>query len=116
MTCLLVLIIHPDDKTTIGGTSFATHPLEISFCGKEAHVADPVYHGVNALDALVDFYTQFKLLQQSFTKKNLIGAIITEGGTAPNIIPAKATLRSTIRSTDTNYLEKCNASANKSFS
>lgn len=99
------LIIHPDDKTTIGGTSFATHPLEISFLGKEAHVADPVYHGVNALDALVDFYTQFKILQQSFTKKNLIGTIITEGGTAPNIISAKATLRSTIRSTDTNYLE-----------
>lgn len=100
------LIIHPDDKTTIGGTSFATHPLEITFLGKEAHVADPVYHGINALDALVDFYQEFKKLKQSFTKPNIIGTIITDGGIAPNIIPAKATLRATIRSLDTDYLEE----------
>ena len=100
------LIIHPDDKTTIGGTSFATHPLEITFLGKEAHVADPVYHGINALDALVDFYQEFKNLKQSFTKPNIIGTIITDGGIAPNIIPAKATLRATIRSLDTDYLEE----------
>lgn len=100
------LIIHPDDKTSIGGTSYATHPLEISFLGKEAHIADPVYHGINALDALIDFYGEFKKLEQSFTKRHLIGKIITEGGVAPNIIPARATMRATIRSTDTNYLEK----------
>lgn len=99
------LIIHPDDKTTIGGTSYASHPLEVSFLGKEAHIADPIYHGINALDALVEFYAELKILQQKFIKPNLIGTIITEGGTAPNIIPAKATLRSTIRSLDTDYLE-----------
>lgn len=99
------LIIHPDDKTSIGGTSYASHPLEVSFIGKEAHIADPVYHGINALDALVDFYTELKQLQKTFTKPNLIGTIITEGGTAPNIIPAKATLRSTVRALDSDYLE-----------
>lgn len=99
------LIIHPDDKTTIGGTSFASHPLEVTFLGKEAHIADPVYHGVNALDALIDFYTRLKQLQTTFTEKNLIGTIITQGGTASNIIPAKAVLRSTIRALDSNYLE-----------
>lgn len=99
------LIIHPDDRTSIGGSSYATHPLQFTFLGKEAHIADPIYHGVNALDTLIDFYTKFKQLQQSFTGKTLVGSIITEGGTAPNIIPAKAVMRSTIRSTDTNYLE-----------
>ena len=99
------LIIHPDDKTAIGGSSYATHPLQFTFLGKEAHIADPVYHGVNALDTLIDFYTQFKQLQRTFTGKTLVGSIITEGGTAPNIIPARAVMRSTIRSTDTHYLE-----------
>lgn len=99
------LIIHPDDKTAIGGSSYATHPLQFTFLGKEAHIADPVYHGVNALDTLIDFYMQFKQLQKTFTGKTLVGSIITEGGTAPNIIPAKAVMRSTIRSTDTHYLE-----------
>lgn len=63
------LIIHPDDKTTVGGTSFASHPLEVTFLGKEAHIADPVYHGVNALDTLVDFYARLKRLQTTFTEK-----------------------------------------------
>lgn len=38
------LIIHLDDKTTIGGTSFAYPPFRNNILGKEAHVADPVYH------------------------------------------------------------------------
>ncbi len=100
------LIIHPDDRTSIGGTSYATHPLEVTFIGKEAHVADPTYHGINALDALVDFYGEFQSLKQTFTGQTIVGMIITDGGTAPNIIPAKATLRATIRSTDTVYLEE----------
>ena len=99
------LIIHPDSRTSIGGTSYATHPLEITFIGKAAHVADPDYHGINALDALVDFYGRFKLLQNTFTGKTIIGTIITEGGTAPNIVPDRASLHATIRSMSTDYLE-----------
>jgi len=49
------VIIHPSHETAIGGTSYATHPLQFTFTGKSAHVADPDYHGINALDALVDF-------------------------------------------------------------
>lgn len=99
------LIIHPDDKSTIGGTSYATHPMEFTFIGKEAHVADPEYHGINALDALVDFYQRFKELKKTFNQQSIVGMIITEGGIAPNIIPAKAILRATIRSMSTDYLE-----------
>lgn len=99
------LIIHPDSRTSIGGTSYATHPLEIAFIGKSAHVADPDYHGINALDALVDFYGCFKALQKTFTGKTIVGTIITDGGKAPNIIPDRACLHSTIRSMSTDYLE-----------
>ena len=100
------LIIHPSDKTAIGGTSYATHPMQFTFKGKEAHVADPSYHGINALDALVDFYGRLKKLEQTFTQPHIIGSIITEGGTAPNIVPAQAVLRATIRALDTAYLEE----------
>lgn len=100
------LIMHPSDKTAIGGTSYATHPLQFTFTGKEAHVADPDYHGINALDALVDFYGRLKKLQDTFEKPHVIGAIITEGGTAPNIVPARAVLKATIRSLDATYLEQ----------
>ena len=100
------LIIHPgSDKTTLGGTSYATHPLEFTFTGKPAHVADPDYHGINALDALVDFYGRLQELSRQFTERHIIGAIITEGGTAPNIVPERAVLRATIRALKTEYLE-----------
>lgn len=100
------LICHPGSETTFGGTSYATHPLQITFKGKPAHVADPDYHGINALDALVDFYQRLSELEKSFTQPYILGKIITEGGTAPNIIPERAVLRATIRSLSTTYLEK----------
>ena len=101
------ILIHPgaDDKSYIGGTSYATHPMEFIFHGKTAHVADPVYHGVNALDALVDFYTQLKALEKAFTERYIIGTMITDGGQAPNIIPDRAAMKATIRALDVNYLE-----------
>ncbi|WP_427114106.1 amidohydrolase [Megasphaera sueciensis] len=99
------VIIHPSHETAIGGTSYATHPLQFTFTGKSAHVADPDYHGINALDALVDFYGRLKQLDATFTEPHIIGAIITEGGLAPNIIPHRSVLKATIRALKTEYLE-----------
>jgi amidohydrolase len=99
------LIIHPADETSIGGTSYATHPLQFTFKGKSAHIADPEYHGINALDALVDFYGKLKELNQTFTEPHIIGAIITDGGLVPNIVPERAVLRATIRALKDDYLE-----------
>lgn len=101
------MLIHPcADKTCIGGTSYATHPLQITFLGKSAHVADPEYHGINALDALVDFYGRLKQYETTLTEPHIIGAIITEGGTAPNVVPDKAVMKATIRALRTEYLEE----------
>ena len=100
------VIVHPGvDKTYIGGTSYATHPLQFTFWGKSAHVADTEYHGINALDALVDFYARLKEYEKTLTERHIIGAIITEGGTAPNIVPDRAVLKATIRALTVDYLE-----------
>ncbi|ERT56506.1 amidohydrolase [Megasphaera vaginalis (ex Srinivasan et al. 2021)] len=101
------LLIHPaTDRTAIGGTSYATHPLQFTFTGKAAHIADKTYHGVNALDALVDFYGALQALSAQFTEEHLLGAIITDGGTAPNIVPDKAVMKATIRALQAAYLEE----------
>lgn len=100
------LIIHPgENKTAVGGTSYATHPLSFTFIGKPAHVADPDYHGINALDSAVDFYQALKAYDEKVTERHIIGAIITEGGTAPNVVPAKAVIKATIRAMKADYLE-----------
>lgn len=100
------LIIHPADRNNIGGTSYATHPLRITFHGRPAHVASKTNKGVNALDALIMFYQGIKPLRQSFTQETILAGIITKGGAAPNIVPEEAEAKFTIRALSSHYLEE----------
>ena len=101
-----VFIVHPSDETTLGGTSLASHPLCVRFHGREAHVASRNERGINALDALVLFYQGLQGLRLRFGEQALIAGIITAGGTAPNIVPALAEMKCTVRSLSSDYLEQ----------
>lgn len=99
-------IIHPADNNNIGGTSYATHPLKVTFHGYPAHVASKTDRGINALDALVMFYQGLKPLRQTFTQETILAGIITHGGIAPNIVPEKAEAKFTVRALSSAYLEE----------
>jgi len=99
------LIVHPGDGNYIGGTSYATHPLKITFHGRPAHVASKTNKGVNALDALMMFYQGMKTLRQTFTQETILAGIVTKGGTAPNIVPDEAEAKFTVRAMSSLYLE-----------
>lgn len=99
------LIVHPADNNYAGGTSYATHPLKVIFHGRSSHVASQTDRGVNALDALITFYQGIKKLKQTFTEPVILEGIITQGGTAPNIIPDLAEAKFTIRALSSDYLE-----------
>ena len=101
-----IFIVHPSDETTLGGTSLASHPLCVRFHGREAHVASRSERGINALDALVLFYQGLQGLRLRFGEQALIAGIITAGGTAPNIVPALAEMKCTVRSLSSDYLEQ----------
>lgn len=100
------LIVHPSDCNTLGGTSYATHPMQFTFYGRPAHVASNTDKGVNALDALILFYQGMQNLRQSFNQKTILGGIITKGGIAPNIIPDEAQAKFTVRALSSQYLEE----------
>lgn len=100
------LIIHPGGCNELGGTSLATHPLEVRFSGRSAHVASLVDRGINALDAAVVFYRKVMDIKNEFGSAAVIGAIFTEAGQAPNVIPDKATVRLTVRSHTVDHLEE----------
>lgn len=99
------IIVHPDEETTTGGTAYATHPLEVTFYGKPAHIASRTYKGINALDALIKFYTALPALKEEFQEPHILGGIITDGGSAPNVIPARATMKMAVRALKVDYLE-----------
>lgn len=99
------LIIHPGGENEVGGTSLATHPLEITFHGRSCHIASLTDSGINALDCAVDLYQKIKELKKTFPKGAIVGTIFTEAGTAPNIVTPKATIRMTVRGRTVDDLE-----------
>jgi amidohydrolase len=100
------LIVHPAATNTVGGTSYATHPLKVTFHGRPTHVASKTDKGINALDALVMFYQGLKPLRHTFTQETILAGIITNGGTAPNIVPEVAEAKLTVRALSSAYLEE----------
>ena len=99
------LIIHPGGENEVGGTSLATHPLEVTFHGRSCHIASLTDSGINALDCAVDLYQRIKELKKTFPKGAIVGAIFTEAGTAPNVVTPKATIRMTVRGSTVDDLE-----------
>ena len=100
------LIIHPGGENEVGGTSLATHPLEVTFHGRSCHIASLTDSGINALDCAVDLYQSIKMMKQDiFPKEAIVGAIFTQAGTAPNVVTDKATLRMTVRGATVSDLE-----------
>jgi len=99
-----VFITHPGNENYIGGTSYASHPIRITFRGRSAHIAG-ADRGINALDALVLFYQGIKMLQAQCSQKNIIGGIITQGGVAPNVVPDIAEAKFSVRASCSEYLE-----------
>lgn len=99
------MIIHPSDGNYLGGTTYASHPIRITFHGRPAHVASRTCKGINALDALVMFYQGLKPLRQTFTQETVLAGIITKGGIAANIVPEEAVGEFSIRALTADYLE-----------
>ncbi len=99
-------IAHPGQRDSLGGTSWASHPIEITFHGKPAHAGGNPQAGINALDACVSAYTAIRMMRNHWRDDVRVAGIITHGGDAPNIVPERATARFTVRSKDSRYLEE----------
>ena len=83
------LCVHPGSSPENGLSSrnLANAPVDIEFWGKPAHAAAVPHLGLNALDAQILVYNAISMLRQQVTPDVRIHGIITDGGTAPNVIP-----------------------------
>lgn len=102
--------VHPSSKTQTSSKSIACRVFEVEFFGKPAHAAGSPEDGINALDALINFYNQINALRQQLKDDVRIHGIITDGGQAPNIIPdytkARFYLRAKTKTTVIDVVEK----------
>lgn len=98
------IMIHPwtDDVVSLQ-SSLVAHGLDFTFHGRSAHAAANPHEGRNALDALIVMFSSVGLLRQQVRSDARIHGIITNGGTAPNVIPSLTTARFRVRASDPAY-------------
>jgi len=80
-----------------------SHGVTQTFLGKPSHQMSS-WHGRNALEAAVHFYTMVDGLRSTFRPESSIQGVIPEGGDAPNVVPQRAVVDYYIRYPDPIYL------------
>lgn len=94
------VMIHPGPIDIARARSLALSQVEVTYRGKEAHAAVAPYLGVNAADAITLAQTAIALLRQQFQPGQMAHGIVTDGGQAANVIPARAVLQYIMRAND----------------
>lgn len=91
------IMFHPGSQNVPIISSLALDALEFIFHGRAAHAVAASNFGVNALDAMINFFVGINALKKQISQDMKINGIITEGGTVPNIVPERAVARFYIR-------------------
>ncbi|MDT5096444.1 MAG: hypothetical protein QOC76_181 [Mycobacterium sp.] len=94
------VMLHPGPIDIARARSLALSQVEVTYRGREAHAAVAPYLGVNAADAITVAQTAIGLLRQQFVPGQMAHGIVTDGGQATNVIPARTALCYTMRATD----------------
>lgn len=99
------LITHPGGGNQVVMNALACQTLDVEFIGKAAHAAADPEAGINALEAMILSFNAINALRQHIKEKARIHGIITDGGEAPNIVPAHTAGTFLVRAQDDAYLD-----------
>jgi amidohydrolase len=96
----VAMMVHPWPSDRLTATCLAVDHFDVTFTGKEAHASAAPWAGVNAGDAMTIAQVAIGLLRQQLAPGDQVHGIVTSGGSAANIIPARVTGRFMCRSLD----------------
>jgi len=102
----VAMMTHPDVLNLLTIAALACASVEVEFFGRPAHAAAQPYEGINALEALILSFNSINSLRQHIKEEARIHGIITDGGDAPNIVPAHSAAEFLIRAMDNNYIDE----------
>lgn len=83
----VALMAHPGPDSYDTIPTLAVDVFEVDFFGKPAHASENPHDGINALDAMLQFYNGINAYRQQMLDTDRVHGVILEGGQAPNIIP-----------------------------
>ena len=94
------VMIHPGPADIASARSLALSEVGVRYHGRESHAAVAPYLGVNAGDAVTLAQVAIGLLRQQLAPGQMMHGIVTDGGSAPNVIPAHTEMRYTMRAAE----------------
>lgn len=96
----VAVMLHPGPVDIAAARSLALSEVDVVYTGRESHAAVAPHLGVNAADAVTVTQVAIGLLRQQLAPGQMLHGIVTDGGQATNVIPARAALRYTLRAAD----------------
>jgi len=96
-------MLHPSRSDMVRRSSLASSRVELVFHGKASHAAGAPDLGINALEAVIQTFVGVNARRLQMRADARVHGIITHGGDAVNIIPARASARFSIRARDRAY-------------
>ncbi|AHI01344.1 M20 family metallopeptidase [Kutzneria albida] len=102
----MAMMVHPSPDETCASPSLAIVDLEVTYRGKESHAAAAPHLGVNAADAVTLAQVAIGLARQHLEPKQMVHGIVTNGGAAPNIVPARTSALFYLRAADLESLQR----------
>lgn len=99
------MMVHPSSTRQVIKEFLGLVRLGFTFYGRAAHAAAYPEEGVNALDAVIQTFNAVNALRQQLPRDVRVHGIITNGGAAPNIIPAEASCLLYIRAKELSEVE-----------
>lgn len=97
---------HPSDRNSAAArTTLANRSAKFRFHGKAAHAAGAPEQGRSALDGVEAMNMMVNMMREHTTMDSRIHYVITEGGSAPNVVPEEAEVFYYVRHSQTSEVE-----------
>ena len=100
------MMVHPSYRATPDTGSSAITRFDVIFHGKASHAAGAPELGINALAAVNLLFAGVNAYREQVPEDSRMHGIITDGGEAPNVTPARAACRFFLRSTNQEWIKK----------
>ncbi|MBC6462160.1 amidohydrolase [Actinomadura sp. HBU206391] len=111
----LALMAHPGPYDCAAPRFVAAGGIEARYDGREAHAALNPFDGINAADAMHLAQTAIALLRQHLRPGEFVHGVVTEAGSAPNVIPSVARATYGLRAPDLPALTELTARVTACF-
>jgi amidohydrolase len=109
------MMVHPSPFDVVEMPIIAVDQLNVTYTGKAAHSSAFPELGVNAADAMVVAQTAIGLLRQHLRASDRVHGIVTKGGDAPNVVPARTEGTWLVRAHDLEELRDVEAKVMRCF-